>query len=146
SGRNKLFDKIRGCGANEVHVVAGPALVELRVDARGPTTFSQLLPEGAPPHLGMRKCFSFYPVPFSYHTEPESSKRRMRTTSRPCSSPGIAPRWAGSCPVAPIFRGCGDGQPSTSPRFARAQAGAPKTVLQGRLSVAFWALPGGVDA
>src|SRR5262249_4875609 len=50
------FDKVRGCGANEVHVVAGPALVELGVDARRPTTFSQLLAEGAHAHLHFRVC------------------------------------------------------------------------------------------
>src|SRR5262249_46399292 len=50
------FDKIRGCGANEVHVVAGPAFVELCVDAGGPSTFSQLLPEGAHARLRFRVC------------------------------------------------------------------------------------------
>jgi putative ABC transport system substrate-binding protein len=34
--------------------------------------------------------------PSSYRIERESSKRRMRTTSLPCSSPGIGPRRAGS--------------------------------------------------
>jgi hypothetical protein len=41
------FDKVGRCGANEVHVVAGPALVELGVDAGRPTKFSQFLSEGA---------------------------------------------------------------------------------------------------
>src|SRR5262249_7734435 len=50
------FDKIRGCGPNEVHVVAGPTLVELGVNAGGPTTFSQLLAKGAHArlHFGVR--------------------------------------------------------------------------------------------
>src|SRR5258707_2482964 len=43
------FDKVRGCGANEVHVVAGPALVELSVYAGGPPTFAQFLAKGAHP-------------------------------------------------------------------------------------------------
>jgi hypothetical protein len=43
----------------------------------------------AEPHPGMRKCFSFCPVPTSYRIDRASSKRRMRTTSLPCSSPSI---------------------------------------------------------
>src|SRR5262249_19352806 len=50
------FDKVRGCGANEVHVVAGPAFVELRVDAGGPSAFSQLLAKGAHARLRFRVC------------------------------------------------------------------------------------------
>ena len=34
---------------------------------------------------------SSFPVPSSYRIERASSKRRMRTTSLPCSSPGIGP-------------------------------------------------------
>src|SRR5215217_9750395 len=43
--RIELYE-VRGRGADEVHVVAGPALVELHVDAGRPAALSQLLPEG----------------------------------------------------------------------------------------------------
>jgi hypothetical protein len=41
------FDKVGRCGANEVHVVAGPTLVKLGVDAGCPPSFSQLFAEYA---------------------------------------------------------------------------------------------------
>lgn len=41
------FDKVGRCGANEVHVVAGPALVELDIDPGRPATLTQFLAERA---------------------------------------------------------------------------------------------------
>src|SRR5262249_3644648 len=43
--------KVRRCGANEVHVVTGPTLVELNVDTGGPTSFSQFISESPQAHL-----------------------------------------------------------------------------------------------
>src|SRR5262249_16782518 len=48
-----------GCsGADQVHVVGGPALVELNVDAFRPAPFPQLFPEGAHTRLHFHICRS----------------------------------------------------------------------------------------
>src|SRR5215208_5888032 len=51
--RIELYE-VRGRGADEVHVVAGPALVELHVDTGRPAALSQLLPEGTHALLKVR--------------------------------------------------------------------------------------------
>src|SRR5262249_25452966 len=50
------FDKVRGCGANEVHVVASPALIELDVYTGRPTTFTQFLAKGPHTRLHFGVC------------------------------------------------------------------------------------------
>ena len=55
--KRRAFITLLG-GADQVHVVGRPALVELNVDARRPAFLSQLFPERAHPRLHFHICGS----------------------------------------------------------------------------------------